>query len=202
MNLTHSNPEGAQTVAECGLCECTTELLDSMCRCPGSGAGREWLVAGLDVISIALGLLINLAEGVEDNKRRILAWDGGILELLVHIMELSAQKSTCGTSGDGSGGADEVTADDLEIDEAEGEASIVEVYAAMLLGFLVEGDPKLRQRAAALLPGGSLQPVVSAVERCLEFYIRADAITDSTSAKLKKLLASLKGTATSATSKP
>lgn len=86
----------------------------------------------------------------------------------------------------------EVTADDLDLDEAEGEASIVEVYAAMLLGFLVEPDAALRQRAAAMLPGGTLQPVIAAVEKCLEFYTRTDTITEATGAKLRDLIASLK----------
>lgn len=86
----------------------------------------------------------------------------------------------------------EVTADDLDVDEAEGEASIVEVYAAMLLGFLIEEDSSLRQQAASLLPGGTLEPIVAAVEKCLEFYVRADAITDSSSTKLKNLVASLR----------
>lgn len=88
----------------------------------------------------------------------------------------------------------EVTVDDLDITDTEGEASIVEAYVAMLLGFLVEGNEELKRKAVALLPDQSLQPVVAAVERCLEFYIRADAITESTSNKLKRLVHALKDT--------
>ena len=33
-----------------------------------------------------------------------------------------------------------------------------------------------RAQAAALLPGGSLGPVVDAVERCLHFYVTAGAL--------------------------
>lgn len=39
----------------------------------------------------------------------------------------------------------EVTEEQLVASEEEGAASIVEIYAALLLGFIVEGDPALRQ---------------------------------------------------------
>ena len=126
-----------------------------------------------------------------------------MLEFLTHVVTLSGQGGGGEDSGAGAsrglrggaedGGADdEVTADDLEVDEADGEASIVEVYAAMLLGFLVEEDPKLRRRAEEMLPGESLDAVIGAIERCLEFYVRTDTIAESTTVKLKKLIASLK----------
>lgn len=54
-----------------------------------------------------------------------------------------------------------------------GAASIVEAYGAILLGFLVQDCGEARAQAAALLPGGSLVPVIDAVERCLHFYVTA-----------------------------
>lgn len=38
---------------------------------------------------------------------------------------------------------------------------------------LLQDNREARAQAAALLPGGSLEPVVAAVERCLHFYITA-----------------------------
>jgi hypothetical protein len=76
-------------------------------------------------------------------------------------------------------------------DVRAGEAAIAEAYCAMLAGFLLRGDKKLQRLAASLLPGGTLQPVVSAVRRCLSFYVTAGAITGSTRDKLVQLLAEL-----------
>jgi len=188
MNLTHSNRPCAQLLAECGLGESAAALLGAICG-PGdrgSGAVRQRVVASLEVVSLALGLLINLVEGAEKCKAQLLAWDGGVLELLANLVSSGSGNNTREAADN------EVTADDLDLDEAEGEASIVEVYAAMLLGFLVEPDAALRQRAAAMLPGGTLQPVIAAVEKCLEFYTRTDTITEATGAKLRDLIASLK----------
>jgi len=82
------------------------------------------------------------------------------------------------------GGADDA-------DAHAGEAAIVEAYSAMLIGFLLRGSPRLQQLAAGLLTGGSLQPVVAAIRRCLTFYVTAGAITESTRNKLVQLLTEL-----------
>jgi hypothetical protein len=72
------------------------------------------------------------------------------------------------------------------------EASIVEVYSGILLGFLVrDGGPDLAAAVAGLLPGGSLDPLTSATGRCLDFYVRTGAITDHTKATLQALLQQL-----------
>jgi hypothetical protein len=72
------------------------------------------------------------------------------------------------------------------------EASIVEVYSGILLGFLVrDGGPLLAQEVCALLPGRSLDPLLLATGRCLDFYVRTGAITDHTKATLEQLLQQL-----------
>eukprot|EP00967_Tisochrysis_lutea_P002894 scaffold3498_cov17-Tisochrysis_lutea.AAC.1 len=53
-----------------------------------------------------------------------------------------------------------------------------QVYASMLLGFIIQDCPSTRGLAATLLPGGTLKPLVSAIQRCLAFYVSAGAITD------------------------
>ena len=67
----------------------------------------------------------------------------------------------------------------------------MEAYTAMLAGFLLRGSPQLQAVAAALLPGGTLDGVVAAIQRCLAFYVTAGAITEGTRDKLLQLLAEL-----------
>jgi hypothetical protein len=71
---------------------------------------------------------------------------------------------------------------------AAGEASIIEVYCGMLLGFLVRDCADLAPVVAKQLEGGTLQPVVGAVQRCLHFYVSTGAITEHTKATLEELL--------------
>lgn len=72
------------------------------------------------------------------------------------------------------------------------EASIVEVYSGILLGFLVrDGGPALAQGVCALLPGRSLDALTSATSRCLDFYVRTGAITNHTQVTLEQLLQQL-----------
>ena len=95
-----------------------------------------------------------------------------------------------GSEGEASPGL-EITEAQLAQQEEEGAASIVETYAALLLGFLVAQDPTLRAEAAAAMPGNSLDPVVAGVQRCLRFYMDTGAITERTEASLRSLLADL-----------
>jgi hypothetical protein len=75
-----------------------------------------------------------------------------------------------------------------------GVASIVKMYAAILLGFLVEGNTKARLQAAPLLPGATLQPVTAAIEQGLHFYVGSGAITPEHARTLNELLQRLKTT--------
>ena len=84
----------------------------------------------------------------------------------------------------------ELTEQTLADHEDEGAASIVEVYAALLLGFLLAEDAALQSEAVQSL--GSLRPVLSAVEKCLSFYVDAGAIMSQNEESLKKLLMSLR----------
>ncbi len=68
----------------------------------------------------------------------------------------------------------------------------MQVYAAMLLGFLIEGDPAAGAAAAAALPGGSLQPIIDAIIRAHDFYTRTGAMTNDNRARLERLVASLR----------
>eukprot|EP00887_Chlorella_sp_A99_P003842 scaffold11.g3842.t1 len=115
------------------------------------------------------------------------------LSPLPHAPTLGADAAAAG-GADGkrhASGEGEVTLDALSGEEEQGAASIVEVYAAILLGFLVEGSPDARREAAALLPTHSLAPVAAAVARCFHFYLSAGAMTKGSEDSLRRLLASL-----------
>jgi hypothetical protein len=100
----------------------------------------------------------------------------------------SLRRSSAAGAGDATPGGAYVTEGCLMADKDRGEASIVEVYSGMLLGFMVQASSKAREAASKLLPGGDLRVVVGAVERCLQFYVQTGAITDSSRAKLEGLL--------------
>lgn len=85
----------------------------------------------------------------------------------------------------------ELTEASMHAAEGAGAASILQVYAAMLLGFLVAGQPGVQRAAAALLPEGGLASVLAAIHRCLTFYVTAGAIADASRDTLLALLREL-----------
>ena len=106
-------------------------------------------------------------------------------------ISLQASESSRASAGAPSpAGGTEMTEESLAAREDEGAASIVEVYAALLLGFLLAEDSALQDAAIKSL--GSLRPVLSAIEKCLSFYVDAGAIMSQNEESLKKLLTSLR----------
>lgn len=102
-------------------------------------------------------------------------------------------RGSAGDAGGGpsSGGGAELTEAELSAEEGSGVAGILEMYAAMLLGFMLQANTCLRQEAAARLCGGSLSPVVAVIHSSLAFYLQAGAITDVSKAVLLRLLQDL-----------
>lgn len=170
---------------------------------------------------MALGLLINLVSGEPNNSRQLAhtATDTSnsqntaahssrsLVTLLCNIMTAVGellQQTTAHEGGDAAAAVDvgrsAVTADSsysaavghLQDDNSAGEASIVEAYCAMLLGFLVRDCQEVSQCVVQMLEGQSLQPIMEAVQRCLDFYISTGAITDHTRNTLEDLLEHLR----------
>lgn len=65
------------------------------------------------------------------------------------------------------------------------------MYAAMLLGFIIQSNPAMCDWAVSHLRGGSLRNVVAAIGRGLHFYIKTGAITEATRETMVKLLVAL-----------
>lgn len=208
MNMTHNNPVGCERVIAVSGIETACLALARICL--GGAHARGVLQSGdelrawMDELNGCLGLLINCAEENKAvcSKMRALqlpaggegaAAAAGLVGMLSRLIATVTAAAVPEPAKDQEeeAAAEEVTLDALQDGEGEAAASIVEVYAAILLGFLVEGDKEAQKAAAELLPGKSLAPVVSAVQRCLNFYVTAGAITQRTEASLRALLASL-----------
>ena len=70
-----------------------------------------------------------------------------------------------------------------------------QVYAATLCGFLIVDEPALREEAAAMLRGRTLEPLVSAIQRMLHFYVNTGSIVQKAEARLRELVDALSGSA-------
>jgi hypothetical protein len=214
MNITQGNGAGCIAVAEAGgvqaVCLALAKIvLGGEPRWRGALYDPQQLEAWVEELTVCLGLLINLAE--QSVERRIamrtvsLQVDGrpgdgdgssghgekGVVWLLSRIITAVAGGVGEPRVTASSQHEDEVTLDTLQRGEGEAAGSIIEVYAAILLGFLVDGDMKAQEEVAQQLPGGTLAPVISAVQRCLHFYVATGALTQSTEASLRALVASL-----------
>lgn len=202
MNLVSNEPQHSQQLAA-GKAAAATVAAGSSDGGGGDGHGDSTFVALLCTVVTALSQMLQRAEdedaaaqetGLDDSSGVTAAEPvelGG--EGCGHPFDTSAKRvSTCpaAAAAAAAGGA-------AELSEAFGnnkasEASIVEVYSSILLGFLVrDGGPQLAQAVAAMLPGGSLDPLLSSTARCLDFYMRTGAITDHTRTTLEGLMREL-----------
>lgn len=231
MNLIHDNRDGGVLICGVGGMDVAADIYSTLLQ--DSQGNHEALCAAvlqhLDLLSVALGVLINLVSNEPQHSRKLAAAEAGaaasaagssqgvstFVQLLCTVVSAlgqllqqhmdqedaggSQQPATAAAAGPSSAaaglpaGAKVVTSPSAAAEalgsNTASEASIVEVYSGMLLGFLVrDGDPDLAQAVAAQLPGSSLEPLTSATGRCLDFYVRTGAITDHTRTTLEQLL--------------
>jgi hypothetical protein len=254
MNLIHDNKQGGALLCTSGGMDVAADVYSRLLQ-PSAGS-QESLCAAvlqhLELVSVALGVLMNLVSNEPQHSRRLAAAGsqdataaaGGVsgsalggdngsstevssfVRLLCTVMTALGQllqhhneseeaaaappqaaaatdPAAAAAAGAGSkgealpAGAKVVTTPSAAADalgsNSVSEASIVETYSGILLGFLVrDGGAGLAASVAALLPGGSLDPLLSATGRCLDFYVRTGAITDHTRSTLEQLLRQLK----------
>jgi hypothetical protein len=219
MNITHNNVSGCEKIVAFSALETISFILSKICLgsppyTRGVLQSADELKAWLDELNGCLGVLINCAEENRENRVRMRTMPllgnsqeadgsggaagggdaGGLVGILGRLISTVMAASSGKAPADGvpdASQAEEVTLDALQHGEGEAAASIVEVYAAILLGFLVEGDKKAQEEASNVLPGKSMECVISAVQKCLHFYVTAGALTQRTEASLRALLASL-----------
>lgn len=221
MNITHNNTSGCEKIVAFSALEIISYILSKICLgsppyMRGVLQSADELKAWLDELNGCLGVLINCAEENRENRVRMrtmpllgssqetdsgaaTAGGGaelssglvGILGRLISTVMSDSNDKSAAEGAHESSQPEEVTLDALQHGEGEAAASIVEVYAAILLGFLVEGDKKAQEEASTVLPGNSMDCVISAVQKCLHFYVTAGALTQRTEASLRALLASL-----------
>lgn len=217
--MTHNNESGCEKVVAVSGLDTACLILWRICHggahMKGVFQSGDELRAWLDEVNGCLGLLINCVEEDKQNRAKLRtmqlpvvgdtagssgsASGSGLVGLLSRLICIVMAATGKGGYGEEKGGdsatqgsqGEEVTLDALQHGEGEAAASIIEVYAAILLGFLVEGDKKAQNEAAQQLPENSMKPVISAVQKCLNFYVTAGALTQRTEASLRALLASL-----------
>ncbi|DBB08404.1 TPA: hypothetical protein ACH3X3_008557 [Trebouxia sp. C0006] len=211
INMSHNNTAGCEAVVAAGGLQMATDIISNsmlrhdMCDAATDGSvtprralahTRQHVLTDVGPITAALGLLINLVENCSDTRQQLKAMKlqvcslgADVPQLLCRLMQVSAssRRSSMSPSPHHSGG--EVTEQQLADHENDGAASIVEVYAALLYGFLLADDSALQAVAVSTL--GSLQPIISSIKKCLSFYVDAGAITSQNEDSLRKLLASL-----------
>lgn len=211
INMTHNNQVGCQAVVtargmQMAVCMISQSIQRQELGCkptdhlatPGQvrRQDRQHVLTDVGPITAALGLLINLVEDCTESRQQMKSMrpaengaDTNMLELLCRLMQASASSRRSSMSPSPRLSSGEVTEQHLAEDEDDGAASIVEVYSALLFGFLLADDEAMQ--AAAVSKLGSLQPIILAIKKCLSFYVDAGAITTQNEESLRKLLASL-----------
>lgn len=220
LNATQNNPAGCAAVVAAGVMQPAAAILAQIVRggpkIRGVLAGGGELAAWHDVLSTCIALFINLAEHEPSWRRQLRALQlpdpaagggaGARVQLVPLLCALLAQVATPAGAkpfdghlqGPGAAlarraslGTGEISADCLAAREDLDVRSMAEVYAAVLLGFLIQDCPDARRQAAALLPGRSLDGVAAAVGRALDFYATMGAMTQDNMDNLRGLLTSL-----------
>jgi hypothetical protein len=87
----------------------------------------------------------------------------------------------------------EVTAEMLKAREREGDGLITQAYAALLVAFLVEGQPALRADVQCTLPAGGFASLAAVLERFRAFHESLESISEESRASLKRVIRWLRG---------
>ncbi|KAK9830945.1 hypothetical protein WJX81_000770 [Elliptochloris bilobata] len=206
VNVTNGS-SGCGGMLNAGGLEAAARVVDAVMGPPELEAAfaritdRRRLVEGADLVNVALGALINLAEHAPAHRARFVAvpLPAGrrLLPLLCRVLQATAAlpgSPAAARRGSG-GGGEEVTEAALAARQEEGVASFAEFYAAVLLGILVERDTLLCQEAAGLLPEGGLAAVAATIEHGLRVHLIAGALTPETEVVMRRLHGSLRAVA-------
>jgi hypothetical protein len=239
MNLSHQNPRGSEALLRAGALPACASLLSALvCEEEEGGdaavvvVSRRRLLRRADLVGVALGVVINVASSCgAELVGGFIAADGGggggaaaaapgpseLERVLVGVLLRASE-----ARGGGNGGTDGAppSGSSASAAAASAEASIVEAYAAIALGFLVVGDvresgggsgkrrlgprgPALLQLLADASGGGggdgsgdgkeaeAAARLALVVRRCLAFYVRAGAITEASRVTMATMLMAL-----------
>jgi len=230
MNLSHQNPRGSEALLRAGALPACASLLSALLVVGGGGddattavVSARRLVCRADLVGVALGVVINVASscagaggGLGGDKADEAYPPSDLERVLIGVLRAAAELGGGGGEGGGNGNGNGTDAPQQQLPSAE--ASIVEAYAAIALGFLVVGDvraPGLSARGPALLrllaaqgggggegggEGGDKSAASAAaaaarlsriVRRCLAFYVRAGAITEASRETMARMLLAL-----------
>lgn len=124
------------------------------------------------------------AGPVDENGNIIAASSGGDVE--------GGTKATVRSEKDDG----EVTAEMLDVnvgDDKEGDGLITQAYAALLVAFLIEGQPALRADVMCTLPEGGLASLAGVLERFRTFHENLESISSASHTSLSRVIRWLKG---------
>lgn len=202
MNASQNNAVGCQILVEANLTKVIPRMLQQMLqgdgrRHVGCLASGSSMIAWADEVSSCMGLLINIAEQSQ-KWRQELRSGTTLVPLLCSLITAVVTEVRDPAEAVTGGGAvtEDVTLDTLQGKDDAGAGSIIELYASILLGFIIEESQNARNEAASRLPGRDLESVTEAVERALHFYVSTGAITQRSERNLRELVDALRKPAT------
>jgi hypothetical protein len=79
-------------------------------------------------------------------------------------------------------------------DSTEGDGLITQAYAALLVAFLVEGQPALRADVRSALPEDGFAALAGVLERFRAFHEQLESISEESRASLTRVIRWLRGT--------
>jgi hypothetical protein len=83
---------------------------------------------------------------------------------------------------------------DRDRDPTEGDGLITQAYAALLVAFLVEGQPALRADVRSALPEDGFAALAGVLERFRAFHEQIESISEESRASLTRVIRWLRGT--------
>ncbi|KAH0556959.1 hypothetical protein GP486_005255 [Trichoglossum hirsutum] len=160
LSITNNNPVICDAFARPELLNVLVDTVRSKFKCLSGFLEEEQRLYELDVLVLGLGLLINFAE-LSDAARLSLVRGGGdrLLEALLRTFLDRLEKAA--------------EADSME----ESQSNVAFGYLSVLLGSLCQNSD-IRELLRSKLPGGTLQPLVSAVDEFIQHHRKVDDLYD------------------------
>ncbi|KAH0538618.1 hypothetical protein FGG08_004819 [Glutinoglossum americanum] len=160
LSITNNSSAICDIFAKPELLSVLVGMVRSKFKCLSEHLEEEQRLYDLDVLVLGLGLLINFAELSDIARLSVLSNDGNcLLEALLRTFLERLEKTA--------------EADSME----ESQSNVAFGYLSVLLGSLCQ-NPDIRGLLRSKLPGGTLKPLVYAVDEFLQHHKKVDDLYD------------------------
>ncbi|KAI9859388.1 MAG: hypothetical protein M1813_006725 [Trichoglossum hirsutum] len=160
LSITNNNPIICDTFAKPELLNVLVDIVRSKFKCLSGSLEEEQRLYELDVLVLGLGLLINFAELSDVARLSLVMGDGDcLLEALLRTFLDRLEKAA--------------EADSME----ESQSNVAFGYLSVLLGSLCQNSD-IRGLLRSKFPGGTLQPLVFAVDEFIQHHRKVDDLYD------------------------